>query len=166
MDQSQVEYKLDKNTEDINSLAVNMATLTEIVKNSEKRHEEAMDGVKEAVQGIQKLHEKVASMVILEKEVSTLKESISELKADQRVLKHDLSNTTTTTNGLAENFKTVITDVSVLKSWKDQTTGAVAATGALGKFFWTLFGGTITTGIGVIIYLIVLYKQGGLDAIN
>lgn len=158
--------QLNKNTEDIGLLAVNMATLTEVVKNSEKRHEEAMDGVKEAVQGIQKLHEKVASMVVLEKEVTTLKEQMSELRADVRVVKHDLAGTTTTANGLAEHFKSINDKVTELKTWKDQTMGAVTATGILGKVFWALFGGFIVTGLGAIVYFVIVNRNGIVDVTN
>lgn len=137
-----------KNTEDINKLAIQMASLIEITKNSEKRHDDVISTLKDAILNIQKLNERVGNMVAMEKDISTLKEDIAELKADARVNRHDLVNALNAQQALPK----MVEDISTLKTWKNQIEGGTKASKFIFAIIWLLLGGVIVGGAQYVLF--------------
>lgn len=174
---SQLMAKTEKNTQAIGDLAVNMATLTEIVRNSERRHDETIDAMKEASIGIQKLNERISTITAIEKDIATIKEGQSELKAEVRVKHHDLKNVqdlqTTIAAQWTEFLKTYHSDkletnkeiailttaVTDLNAWKNQVIGGTVAT----KNFISAFPAImfVLGVVAVFVYQYVINKVGG-----
>lgn len=157
-----IQDRVDKTEDNIGKLAINMATLIEFAKNSEKRMEETIAGMAKTIDSIQSLSTKVASMVVLEKEMALMKEGHNELKGDVRVYKHDMKNTDNAVAGIVEILKDVrekqtntIADIKLLQEWKSQLAGGYKATSTLSKVFWTIFGGSIISGISILVTLII-----------
>lgn len=107
-----VEEDTRKNTNDIHALTVNVARLTTIVENAEKRHDSEMVTMKEAIQGINRLNERIG-------DVSGMRELVSELKGDVRTIRHDLTNAMNAING-----------ISLVNEKLNDATSQIAAQGA------------------------------------
>lgn len=146
MENNRIQERTDKNSDDIAQLAIQMASLAKTVESSEKRHEESLVTVKEAVKGIAQLNEKVTAIIALEKEIIVLKEAYNELKGDIRVYKHDLLNIQNA-QGVLVPMKEAIDEakleIKVLKTWKDNINGGTMAMRIAITVLWMLFGAGI-----------------------
>ena len=149
-----------KNTQDIHTLTVNMTRLTTIVENSEKRHDSDMVMMKEAVQGISRLNERIGATVGMEKDISSMRDMLGELKGDTRTLRHDLNNALNAINGITalgeklnEATSTIAAQgakIEALESWRDRLDGAGGALKGVGSALWAVFGtGIIAIGFFV-----------------
>ncbi len=149
MADERLQERTDKNTDDISALTANVAALTEVVKSTEKRHEESMEVVKEAVQEIAKLNDRVSSMVSLEKEFANFKEKLSEIKEDVRINKHginDVKNAQQAIGPMNEAIHELKGEVKVIKSWKDTINGGSIVAKIVITVLWMLFGAGILAG--------------------
>ncbi|AWM37011.1 hypothetical protein GobsT_50920 [Gemmata obscuriglobus] len=129
-----VEEDVRKNSKDIHELTVNVTRLATIVENSEKRHDSDMDVMKEAVQGISRLNERIGATVGMEKDIASMRETMAEQKGDIRTIRHDLNNALNAITGISivneklnEATSTIAAQgakIEGLESWRDKMDGA------------------------------------------
>lgn len=160
--------ELDKqvydNTRDINNIALNVVKLTTLMEGAEKRYIDDHQNFKDAIKNISKLHEQIQSVMVLDKDIAAVKELYLEQKAEIGTLRHDvrnvqnsqggytvilekISNITSDIAGLTEITKAQGESVKSLQSARDRVIGGAEVIGFGGKIFWTLFGGTIISGM-------------------
>lgn len=160
-----VEDDVKKNSADIQSLTVNMTRLAVIVENSEKRHDSDMGTIKEAVQGIQRLNERIGETIGMERDISAIKDTIAEKTGDIRTIRHDVNTILTALKAIeilndkiAENAKLTAghtAEIDALKAWRDRVDGATGAVKIVAYGFWLIFGSGIVAGGYFLIKLFV-----------
>lgn len=160
----------EKNTNDIQELALSVTRLTTLVESSEKRRESDMQVFREAANGITRLNERIGGLVGIEKDIAVLTGFMSEQKADTRALRHDVNGLTNALQGipiLGEKVndinKTLATHgakIEALETWRDKFDGGRETAGWFVRGFWAIFGTAILTGLYFIVSLFVA-KNGG-----
>lgn len=129
-----------ENRRDIKALTATVVATVEIVKAQGQRQEDALDAFKEAVTSIKSLDEKVANMMALRQEVTTIDKGLT-------AVRHDLGNVINAQALLPDMSR----DVTALKTWKDEistwkatvTGGAIVAKDGV-KILWALGGAALT----------------------
>lgn len=159
-----------RNTDDIHELTVNVTRLTSLVENSEKRRQEDAVVLRETAAGINKLGERIAGLVSLEKDIHALHQSLSDQRGDIRTLRHDLNNIAQAMNGMpilgekaAEAARTLATHgakIEALETWRDQLDGARGTLKWVGRALWAVFGSGILA-VGYFILQLFLTGRGG-----
>lgn len=160
----------EKNTSDIQELALSVTRLTTLVESSEKRRDGDMQVFREAATGITRLNERIGGLVGIEKDIAVLTGFISEQKADARALRHDVNGLTNTLQGIpilsekiSEVNKTLATHeakIEALETWRDRIEGGKATANWIVRAFWAVFGTGIMAGLYFLAQLIITQKGG------
>ena len=159
-----LEQVVQQNTSDIKQLTINITRLATMMENSEKRHDGDMDDVKELTVGINKLTERINAVVNMEKDISAIRDALSDKTGDIRTLRHDLNNMANAMGGITllneklnELSKTVAeqgVEISALKTWRNKMEGAGSAIKGMGAALWALMGAGVCA---LLAYLIKLF---------
>lgn len=151
MSDEKLAEKVETHSKDISAMAVAVAEVTQIVKGVERRHDESMTAVKDAMTSIQKL---------FEKDVAGLKDDVNELKTEYRVLRHDLKNAENVLGVFPEMNKAITeakTKLTSIETWKNEITGGAHASRTWVVVLWAVFG----TGIMAVVAWILSAMFGG-----
>lgn len=160
----EVQAQIRKNTDDIHALTVSVTKLTAIVENSEKRHDQDLDVIRQAVQGINDLNARMSATIGMEKDIGSLREMLGEKVADIRTIRHDLNTVMNALQGISIVSEKVneasvrLADhearINAIESWKDKIEGGATVIKTGGKWFWAVFGGVVTAIIsGVLAFI-------------
>jgi hypothetical protein len=163
---AKLEATTEKNTNDIQALALQVTRVVTIVENSEKRHEGDVNMWREAIAGISKLNESVSKTLLLEKDVAAAKETMAELKSDIRVVRHDVGNLQNAQNAIPIHQAAIAkleAKIIALEVIRDKISGGAMALGFGSKVLWTVFGGAIIALGG---YLIDTYMDRNVTTIS
>lgn len=156
---------VQKNTDDIQTLVISVTKLSTMMENVEKRHDSDLGMIRDAVQGINSLQQKLSATLGMEKDISAVREMVLELKGDVRTARHDLNTALNVLQAvpilnekiLDVNAKlaAAIVKVEALETWRDKVSGAASATGLIIKSAWAVFGAAILAiGYAVVQYVI------------
>lgn len=167
-----------KNTQDIHLLTVNVTRLATIVENSEKRHDSDLDIMKEAVQGIARLNDRIGATVGMEKDIASMRETMAEQKGDVRTIRHDLNSALNAVNGIgAVNEKlndatsTIAAQGARIEGLADRVNniekgnasrdGKVAGIQGAARTFWSVFSTPIWVAVTAVAVWVLSGMYGG-----
>jgi hypothetical protein len=149
-----MEKDIEQAQQDIKTLVVNVTRLSVMMENSEKRHDEDMKLISEAVRGINGLQQKVASTLNLDKDIVMINEKLGEIKGDVRTTRHDLNTALNALQALPIMQKLIAEQgikIETLETWRDEIKGASSAVGTIMKGAWAVFGaGALALGYALL----------------
>lgn len=161
---SEFEKDLKQAQTDIQTLVVSVTRLSVMMENAEKRHDSDIRLITDAVKGINNLQEKVAATLNMEKDITSVREAVLELKGDIRTARHDLNTALNTLQAIPLLQKITAENrvkIEALETWRDEIKGAATATGTIIKGAWAVFGAAI---LGAAYFLAKLFfHNGGMD---
>ena len=165
------EDEVRKITTDLQSVTILVARLGTMQENSEKRIDTLTGVTQEAVNGMNRLNERMSATVGMERDIAGIKETLGERFGDIRAIRHDLNNVLTSMGGIPilndkinENAKLLAAQgvkIEALETWRDKVDGAAGAVAIMGKVFWAVFGGAIITGIYVVVQYVASHVGVG-----
>ena len=106
-------------TRDLQDVKVLVARISTMQENSEKRIDTLTDVTLDAVNGMNRLSERMTATVGMEKDIGAMRDTLSELKGDTRTLRHDMNNVANAIAGIA-----------VVNEKLNEATSTIAAQGA------------------------------------
>lgn len=150
----QPEEQTQRNTDDIHALTVNVTRIATLVEQSEKARASEREMLTQAIGSINKLNERIGSILSLEKEIAALTTSLAEKNGDIRTVKHDLANLSHAMSAMPifnDRIAKHDTKIEVLEKWQDNFDGARGALSWVGHAVWGVFG----TGFLTLCYFVI-----------
>lgn len=162
---------VQQHTTDIQELAITVARLATIAENNEKRRDEDVTMLKEAISGINELRKEVGAALSLEASINDLKDRVSESREDIRTAKHDLGNVSNQLLAIPTLIQKISdiqkqnavqdNEIQTLKSWRDEIKGATKATVNIFRAGWAVGGGVVVAGVVFLIKMCLAHYSGG-----
>jgi len=160
-----IETMVRENSKEINSLAVNMSRLTQIVESGEKRYEKDAALQRDMVDGINKLNEKMATQNALQQQIMDLKEDLLEKHSDWRTTAHDVKMLIQGSGGLAvlgdkiTQATALLTAITTKVDAHDTIFKEAAGAGKVSRLLWHIIT-AVVSGAGVAVTVYATMRSG------